>query len=127
MVMKMAASETAVASIEEQLEQLPNPDETITHTLKYPMMNPRPLDPSELRLRPVYVGDLRAIDRDLSSSESTAILISRLSGLDIKDVDRLHVSDYQAMAGVIAARMGKEAGLAAMLLAIASRQTGETA
>lgn len=117
----MAESEAEI------LEQLPNPDETIIHVLKYPMLNAKPLDPSELRLRPIYVGDMRAIDGDLSSTDSTAILISRLSNLDIKDVDRLHSDDYRAIAGVIAARMGKEVGLASMLLALASRPTGETA
>jgi hypothetical protein len=114
--------------------ELPNPDETITHTLKHPMM-PKPGstsaglgDPSEVRLRPVYVADLEAIDKDdLSGTACTMLLISRLGNLDMADVRRLHQEDYQAIAGVIAARMGKGVGLSEMLLALASRQIGETA
>jgi hypothetical protein len=116
-----------IAAVEEQVRALPNPDETITYTLKYQMLRSTEMDPKQLRLRPIYVGDLRAIDRDLTVTESTAILISRLSGLDTEDIDRLHQSDYSAIAGVIAERTGKETGLAAMLQAMASRQTGETA
>ncbi len=130
-----AASEVATDAvaklklkIEEEVKKLPNPDETVTYTLKYPMLDAKPMDSADLRLRPVYTGDLRAQDKsEYSSTDATAVLISRLSGLDIKDVDRLHESDYRAIAGVIAGRLGKETGLAAMLLALASRPTGETA
>lgn len=133
--MTTMANETTAAEQREAeeaaiLDQLPNPDETITYKLRYPMLKIKGseyADPTELRLRPIYVGDLRAIDRDLSTTESTSLLISRLSSIDTKDVDRLHEADYSAIAGVIAARTGKETGLAAMLLALSSRPTGETA
>jgi hypothetical protein len=112
-------------------DPLPNADDTITYRLKHPM---RPIkgsehtDPETLKLRPVYVGDLRAIDKDgLGSTDVTCILISRLSGLDSEDADRLHCADFQAIAGVIAARLGKETGLSEMLSALASRPTGEIA
>lgn len=112
---------------------MPNGDETITHRLKFAMLpikgsdTPGIEDPKSVRLRPVYVEDLEAIDRDgLSATATTMVLIGRLTGMDAADVRRLHVADYQAIAGVIAARLGKEAGLASMLSALATRAAGET-
>lgn len=115
--------------------ELPTSDsgETVTHRLKFPMLKikgsdtPGIEDPKSVRLRPVYVEDLEAIDReDLSTTATTMVLIGRLTGMDAADVRRLHVADYQAIAGVIAARLGKGAGLAAMLSELATRAVGET-
>jgi hypothetical protein len=112
--------------------RLPNGDGTITYRLKHKMKTipgSDEQDPKTIKLRPVYISDVEAMEEHgRTELGRTMILIARLSGWDIDDVRRLRFGDYSAIAGEVAARLGKEdPGAAAMLSAVASQQIGGTA
>lgn len=112
-------------------DMLPNGDGTITYDLKHPLqpaLTSSKLDPKSIKLRDVYVSDVEAMEDGKTELGRTMVLIAQLSGWDIVDVRRLRFADYTAIAGVVAARMGKEdPGIAALLSDVVTQLTGETA
>jgi len=77
-----------------------NDDGSTTVTLKKPIVD---MDKEivEVTLRDIYAKDLRVMDQVSGEIGKRLRLIARLSNLDIKAVDKIHISDITVLTEVL--------------------------